>query len=368
MADLPPFEPTRLTIARQRHRMTKAQLASEIGVSLRMVSLYEAGAKSPSYETLARISNVLGFPVEFFGREALDLPNTDAASFRSQAKRTGRERDAALAAGALAHDLSLWIGKRFALPAPKVPDLRGLDPETAAGVLRRQWNLEQKPIANAVHRLESLGVRVFSLSEYGTAIDGFSVWNNEIPFVFLNTQKTAEHSRHDAIHELGHLVLHRHGAPQGQRAEREADAFASAMLLPRERIVSEALRYPTIDALVPMKRRWKVSLASYVYRLHRLNMISDWNYHLLFVEMTQRGYRTAEPDGVPREGSQVLEKVFGHLRKKGVTRRQVANELCIPQAELDKLVFGLVVSAIRGGGSSTPQTGQPVERKLTVVH
>lgn len=348
--------------------MTKAKLAKEVGVSLRMVSLYESGAKSPSHDTLARISTALSYPVEFFGRDAIDLFGVDAASFRSQAKRTGRERDAALAAGALACDLSMWINKRFALPSPKLPDLRGIDPETAASLMRKQWGLEQRPIANAIHRLESLGVRVFSLSEYGTAIDGFSLWRNEIPFVFLNTQKTAEHGRHDALHELGHLVLHKHGAPQGQQAEREADAFASAMLLPRESVLSEATQYPTLDTLIPLKRRWKVSLASYVYRLRRLSMISDWHYHLLFVEMTQRGYRTSEPDGLPREGSQILEKVFGHLRKTGFSRSRVAQELSIPLSEIEKLVFGLVVSAVRGGGSDTPQPAdKSIERKLAVV-
>jgi Zn-dependent peptidase ImmA (M78 family)/DNA-binding XRE family transcriptional regulator len=367
VTDLPLFEPTRLTVARQRNRMTKAKLAEGIGVSLRMISLYESGRKSPSHETLARIATVLGFPVEFFGREAPDLFSAEAASFRSLAKRTGRERDAALAAGVLADDLSSWIASQYGLPVPKVPDLRGIDPETAASLLRREWGLEGKPIANTIRRLEYLGVRVFSLSESGTAIDAFSLWRDDIPFVFLNTQKTTEHSRHDAMHELGHLVLHKHGAPQGQRAEREADAFASAILLPKEHIISESVEYPTLDDLIPKKRRWKVSLASYVYRLHRLNKITDWHYHLLFKEMTQRGYRVGEPDGLPREGSQVLEKVFAHLRKKGISKRNVADKLCIPFAELEKLIFGLVVSAVRGGNSDTPQFSQVVDRKLAIV-
>jgi Zn-dependent peptidase ImmA (M78 family) len=333
-----------------------------------MVSLYEAGDKSPSQETLRRLADVLGYPVEFFGRDGLDLPSSEAGSFRSQARRTGRERDAALAAGALAYDLSSWIGTKFTLHPPTVPDMRGLDPEVAANLLRQQWNLGNKPIGNTVHRLEWLGVRVFSLSEPGNTVDAFSVWRNDIPFIFLNTQKTAERSRHDAMHELGHLVLHRHGVPRGSEIEREADTFAHAMLLPKDGVIAEAIRYPTLQSLIPLKRRWKVSLASYIYRIHRLKMISDWHYHLLFqelAELTREG--PAEPEGVLREGSQILEKVFSHLRKRGVSKRQVADELAIPLAEIEKLVFGLVVTASRGGGSNTAPTSIPLERKLAMV-
>ncbi len=365
-ADLPKFEASRLTVARLRKRMTKATLAHEAGISLRMLVLYEQGDRSPTSETLAKIAKVLDYPVEFFAREPLDLPSVNAASFRSQAKRTGRERDAALAAGALAHDLSLWIGSRFALPKPDLPDLRGVDPEAAAKLLRTQWGIGDRPIANAIHRLESLGVRVFSLAEPGGTIDAFSVWLNNVPFVFLNTQTSAERGRHDAMHELGHLVLHRHAAPQGHEAEREADAFAAAILMPKDAMIMSASKYPTLDAMIAAKKRWRVSLASYVYRLNRLKMLSDWHYHTLFVELTQRGYRSAEIDGVPREASQVLEKVFGYLRKKGISKRQVAAELAVPMAELEKLVFGLVISAIKGGGGSSPTPVADADRRLAI--
>jgi len=52
---------------------------------------------------------------------------------------------------------------------------------------------------------------VCSLAEQCREVDAFSLWRHGSPFVFLNTQKTPEHSRFDVAHELGHLVLHRHG-------------------------------------------------------------------------------------------------------------------------------------------------------------
>src|SRR5438094_162699 len=74
-------------------------------------------------------------------------------------------------------------------------------------------------------------------------VDAFSMWHGETPFVFLNTKKSCERSRFDAAHELGHLVLHRHGVPQGQQAEAEANAFASAFLMPRASVLAMAPRF-----------------------------------------------------------------------------------------------------------------------------
>jgi Zn-dependent peptidase ImmA (M78 family)/DNA-binding XRE family transcriptional regulator len=362
------FEASRLTVARLRHRWTKAQLAREIGVSLRMVSMYEAGEKSPRPDTLDRIAFTLGFPVEFFCRESIDLPSSDAASFRSQIRRTGKERDAALAAGAIAFEFMAWIEREFrGIPQPNLPDLPGVEPETAAAIVRQQWNLGHKPIANAIHLVEAHGIRVFSLAEPGMTIDAFSVWKSDIPFIFLNTEKSAERSRHDTFHELGHLVLHRHGSPRGLVAEREADSFAGAMLMPRESIQSEATAYPTLKMLLPLKRKWRVSLASYVYRLHRVGMLTDWHYHLLFMQMAEQGFTKSEPEGIPRENSQILAKVFAHLRRLGVSRLQIARELAIPLSELEALVFGLVLSAVSGNGGSASSTSAENGHKLSLA-
>ena len=68
-----------------------------------------------------------------------------------------------------------------------------------------------------------------------------------------DTNKTAEHSRFDAAHELGHLVLHRHGPPRGIEAERQANAFASAFLMPHGSVFPRAPKFPTYD-------NWKAKL------------------------------------------------------------------------------------------------------------
>ena len=112
--------------------------------------------------------------------------------------------------------------------------------------------LESNSSKNMVHLFEAKGVRVFSLVEDTRTVDAFSVWRGTRPFAFLNTIKTGEHGRFDAAHELGHLVLHRHGGPSGRRAEDEANRFASSFLMPAADVIA---RLPRIHTLNQSKQR-----------------------------------------------------------------------------------------------------------------
>ena len=344
------FNPTRLTWARRRRGMTKTRLAADIGVNLRSVSAYESGAFNPEPDRLAAIGRTLKFPQGFFLGDDIEEPAIDTASFRSLSKMTARQRDTALGSGAIAMLLSEWIEAHFDLPAPDVPDLgRHASAESAAATVRQSWGLGELPIGNMVHLLESKGVRVFSLAIDAVEVDAFSMWRRDRPFVFLNTYKSAEHGRFDAAHELGHLILHRHAAPNGQQAEQDANAFASALLMPPASVRAHAPRFATIHNLMPLKELWGVSLAAMVHRLHRLNLLSEWHYRKLYIEISSRGYRKKEPNGGPREVSQVLQKVFSALRAEGISKEEVAQAVNVHTTDINDLVFGLALTSLDGG-------------------
>lgn len=348
----PEFNPSRLTLARKRRGMTMTKLASKIGVELRSISAYEKGEYRPEDDKLEKLARALGFPRMFFCGPDLDEPTPDIASFRALKRMTAGQRDTALGSGALALLFNSWVEKRFTMPVSALPDLgRELDPEAAAEQLRRAWGLGELPIKNVVHLLESKGVRVFSLAIDAAEVDAFSMWRQATPFVFLNTTKSAEHGRFDAAHELGHLVMHRHGAPQGQNAEREANAFASALLMPRATVLAVAPRFTTMDRLIELKKIWNVSVAALAYRLHALNLMSDWQYRSVAIELSRRGYRTEEPEPAPRETSQVFAKVSAALREDGISKDAIATELSIPVREIEQLVFGLLVTGLTSDAS-----------------
>jgi Zn-dependent peptidase ImmA (M78 family)/DNA-binding XRE family transcriptional regulator len=351
------FNPRRLTLVRERKGLSKSELAKLIDVDLRTVVAYESGEFCPSPETLHRLERALGFPASFFEGEDLEKPLPDVASFRSLSRLKPIRRDMALAQGAIALYLNHWLESKFELPDADLPDLsRERSPEEAASAIRQIWGLGELPIRNVVHLLEAKGIRVFSLAIDTREVDAFSMWRENTPFVFLNNNKSSERSRYDAAHELGHLLLHRHGSPQGREAEREADVFAGAFLMPRANVIARSPRFPTVNDLVRLKRIWTVSVAALNYRLHEVGMMSEWQYRTLSIQIAKRGYRTYEPDEAPRETSQMLPVMFSALYEEGIPRGQIARVLRLPQSELEQLMFGLTMTSIEGSrkGGSTP--------------
>jgi Zn-dependent peptidase ImmA (M78 family)/transcriptional regulator with XRE-family HTH domain len=337
------FTPSRLLIARERRGFTQRRLSELAGVSPRALKGYESGENNPSREALRSLAAALGYPVAFFEGPDIDRLPLDAASFRALSKASARLRNQAVACGTFAVELLYpYLEHRFSLPRVDLPDLRDETPGGAASSIRHYWGLGQRPIPHVVRLLELHGVRVFSLSEDCDAIDAFSLWRDGTPFIFLNTRKTAERSIWDASHELGHLLLHRHGVPQGHNAESEADKFASNFLLPEAAIRASAPMVPTVDMISAMKVKWKASTAAIGRRLYDLGLMTKYNYTKFNIDLSHRG-RKNEPRPIPRETSAILEKTFAQLSEEGVDLRTVANELALPISEIRSLTFGLQI-------------------------
>ena len=110
-----------------------------------------------------------------------------------------------------------------------------------------------------------------------------------------------------------------------------------------------------------------------VVRLWHLGLLTEWQYRSLCISLSQAGYRTAEPDGIPGETSQVLAKVLDLLRSEGTTRQSIAEELAITSAELNSLIAGLSLSAVpplvaRTNGTTPNAANVPTEwPKLSLV-
>ena len=342
------FNKKRLSLARKRRRLTGKGLAEIAGVSPITISRIENG-ENPDDETVAKLARSLGYPVDFFNGDDPEEIDTGAVSFRSLTRMSAKDRDAAIAAGALALELSDWVEREFSLPEPKLLDLSyETDPEAAAQSLRQYWGLGEKPIGNVLGLLEVNGVRVFSLWEQTDAFDAFSFWRNEKPFVFLNNFKTAEHSIFDSVHEVGHLCLHRHGGTHPSRsAEQDANAFASAFLMPANDVRSRMPSFITVNTVLEAKKRWRVSAMAMAYRLRALGLLSEWQYKSHCIELGRRGYRSAEPGGIERETSRVWQKVLTQLWAERKTKTEIAAALNIPLDELESLVWGLTGQSVR---------------------
>lgn len=357
------FNPSRLALARKRRGLSKTVLAAQTDIAVRSLGYYESESSgvTPSREHLGILARRLELPIEFFFGDDIEEIECDAASFRSLSGLSASHRDAALAAGTFAKMLSEWIEQRFELPASSIPSMRTFEPEGAAQALREEWGLGERPIANTVALLEFHGARVFTLPVDSRKVDAFSLWHGGAPYVFLNTKKSAEHSRFDACHELAHLTLHAHGIPRSREVESEADRFAGAFLMPRGDVLAHTPAARTITARVihKLKKRWGVSAIALVYRLHKLEILSDWQYRNLCIELSSAGYRSGEPNGLDhRDVSQIFAKVFAALKAEGVTRGTIARDLALTTAEIDSLLVGLAIASVAQpqGQTSKPRS------------
>ena len=338
------FNGNRLSVARMRRKLTKRRLSELSGVSPVTLTRLENNEQDPEEETVEKLSKVLKFPEGFFFLNDIDCLTQEAASFRSLSKITSLERNAALSAGSLAFEVMDWVTEKFCLPDTDFPEFReDLNPEVAARSLREFWGLGEAPISDMIKLLEAKGVRIFSLSENTNSVDAFSCWRNDTPYVFLNNFKTAERSRFDSAHELGHLVMHQHGDfKHSKDAEREADRFASSFLMPSSDVRAVLPVVTSVDSILKAKKRWKVSAKALVYRLHNLEIISDWQNRTYNIELGRRGYGKGEPDGIEREKSVVWYKIFSELWNVKLVRDDIASDLMISVNELNNLVFGLL--------------------------
>lgn len=372
------FNMSRLDLARQRRGLTKRELAHKLGVTDRTLVNWSNGG-SIDDNMADKIAQTLNFPASFFYEADIDEVKTESVSFRALSKLTAKKRDIALSQTRLAKLLNAWIDENFNLPEVNVPNLHELRndynednsyalsestppipqtylksdgssaddfckntsyPEACAEVLRKFWGLGEQPIPNLIALLESKGIRIFSLSDDAQEVDACCTWSAGRPFIFLNMAKTAERCRFDAAHELGHLVMHQHGVVEGKQIEQEANAFASAFLMPRRSILAAPVKNPTLKSIISRKHIWRVSAAALTYRYHKLGLISDWNSISIYKQLAKYG-KNFEPEGLPHETSLLLTKVLAALRLEKTHAVDIAKELHVSLEDFDSLTFGL---------------------------
>lgn len=337
------FNPKRLALARMRRRLTCKALAEKSHLTADTISRLEHGKHDPEPETVSQLSVALHYPNEFFYAGDPEDISIDAVSFRSFSRMSARERDAAIAAGSLGLELVEWAEDRFSLPEPNLLDLSyERDPKLAASTLRQYWGIGDRPIGNLIGLMEVNGVRVLSLSENTASVNAFSFWRDNKPFIFLNNFKSAESSIFDLGHELGHLLIHRKDDPKKIKdCERDADSFSAHFLMPENDVRSRVGKYISVENILVLKKRWKVSAMAFTFQLKTLGLISESRYRSICMELSKRGYRRKELDGVDREKSVVWKKIFDQLWSERVSKNDIAKDLKVPVDELEGLVWNL---------------------------
>ena len=111
--------------------------------------------------------------------------------------------------------------------------------------------------------------------------------------------------------------------------------------------------------MIDLKGYWGVSLAALAYRMNSLELVTEWTYRTLCIDIAKKGYRTKEPKPMRHETSQVLSKVFDALRQEGVRKADIAAELALTVDELNALTFMLTLSSVSSGIDGEAATDSP---------
>ena len=327
------FDSRRLALARSAAGKTKSDLARDLGLSPASISQYEAGNTSPRAAVIAEMALALGVHPRYF-EQAPDRRQVAVASrsfFRSLRATRQWERDEADALSEHVYDVVSFVESRVTLPAPDVPSLpiceqaSRVEVEHVASALRDHWDVATgRPIANVVRLMESRGVFVCRPPAVSERVDAFSRWFDTRPLVVLSDGKRDKaRSRFDATHELGHLVMHHEPEFSDRVQERQAHAFAAAVLMPAAEILDELpVRSPRAgdwERLKESQRRWGVSITALLYRAKELGTLSDAAFRRAMTRYNELGLRAHDGAALgtpeaPRLLPEAVQTLMSHNR------------------------------------------------------
>lgn len=344
------ISPSRLQVARLRRGLTKADLANRIGVSPSTLSKWEAdGPPASRFASLLEdLVSTLDFPPAFFTADEVDIPTLERTLFRAGSRATQRQKLAAISSGVNAKILLKWLRTHFNYPSPDIPDLTGVAPIEAARYIRSIWALGDSPIPNSIQLAESKGIAVIGLPPAASAVDAFSIWEDDQPFIFLARRRTPEGTRFDLAHELGHLLLHSKSDPDSTTdREDEANKFASEFLIPTDVIHANLRLHPSLDDILTLKSKLKVSAMAALLAVFNADKLSDSQFRQYLGILSSRGFRTSEPGSdLQYERSRIFDFVFS--QEGGQSARSIADATHIPIQDLHFLTLNAAASAVPG--------------------
>ncbi|MEU3836083.1 XRE family transcriptional regulator [Streptomyces microflavus] len=321
----------RLRTLRELMGLTQAQVSAMSGVASSWLSDFENGYKDPDDAKLQRIAEATETPLGFFYVQPKAVP-LDSLRFRklASAKRSVTKRVHAFYSESyrVSDDLITSAG----YPTPPLPftsadEVTPDDIEDLAAQTRVALRLApDKPIPHLTRALERGGIAVaplvFSDDPNGDAAGaknehfGVSYWSGvgESALIGYFLGSSGDRDRFTLAHEVGHLVLHTF-RPRARNAEAEANMFASALLMPRERALEELSDRMTLTDYARRKATWGISIQALIMRGAAVGQLDETRKRSLFVQLSQRGWRKQEPVEVGHEAPlllwTLLERRFG---------------------------------------------------------
>ncbi len=290
----------RVRQARVLRQMTATAVMEHMGWrSPRQTRLEQAETATLEALEFEALVALLRFPARFFTTAPVSRVAARDLLFRAPKATTVTEKEYLAVFANVVGDLVDQLNGVEKGPVVALEPLPvGTDVVTAAAKARAWLGREpSEPIRYLTYDLEAAGVPVVLRTKHSRStgrIDwdtqdeepaggltekhlGCSARTGEFrqrPLVLMRSIDSWERSRWTVAHEIGHLVLHRHGEVSDDQ-EDEASRFASEFLAPAAAIAAEITDAPTLNHLMPVKLKWGISLGALIMHLRESKLIDE---------------------------------------------------------------------------------------------
>ena len=367
-----PLVSERFREARLARGLSIQEVADRLGVTKQSVSKYELGTATPTAEKINTLSEFLNVPVSFFYKPVPSPSNRSTTFFRSLKSNAARAKEVMLTKSNWGDELVNQLAREIKYPAINMPQLPKEfenqerfsydELDAISKHVRLHWGLGVSPIGNLTHILEKNGIIIIAINSGFNETDACSAIVNGRPLVFMDTHKEcAVRSRFNLAHELAHLLLHNRIQQADlenkkilDRIEKEANQFASCFLLPRESFLAD-IRSSSLESFLPLKRKWKVSIAAMVYRCKELEIFSESQLIYIQKQISAKRWRKEEPydQEWPCETPILLSKSIQMLLNRGdFSKDQISDKYTlgtddiIEMCSLPKDFFGTIDNTV----------------------
>jgi Zn-dependent peptidase ImmA (M78 family)/DNA-binding XRE family transcriptional regulator len=370
-----PITPSVLDWALKEAGLTSDGLSERVGVDRATVDAWRGGTATPTLTQFRKLATTLHRPSATLLLPAPPKSAIPLVQFRHPPDRANRqlseaERLRLREAGRLQRGLR-WVLEQtgeFGLAIPLVHT--SAEPEAAAQQLRKfvgitpnaqiAWKDEFAAFREWRRALEALGIAILLLPMGTDAARGFSIWDDLVPVIAVNTHWSPTARIFTLFHEFGHLVSRTSSVCQDWATQRNKDhadpierwseRFSAAFLLPWPEVcqfLSKKFGWTAgdrIDDLAiasALARKFKVSLRASVLRLID-NDAARWN---LFASIPQSsdakkegggggGGRTRAQARADEYGRRTATILVEGMNRDVLSRDDVLSYLNIGDAEL----------------------------------
>ena len=329
---MPKFNCEILALSREARGLTQVDLSRLLGVEQGTISKIENGKMEMPEHLIDSVALYLEKPRNLFFSEKKVIKVE--GRYRKKASLAVKEVKQFVAKMTFTEWHINKLSDAIELPKPNIPswdiEVDG-DAKDAARYVREYWKIPRGRINDLASILEDNGIIIAAL-DLGD-MDGLSTYSAEyhIPILYINKNRSADRIRHTSAHEAAHYILHYGKKIPPHRDEKdiedEANAFASELLMPENEILPQ-LTNLNIEKLGDLKRYWKVSMQSVLYKAEKIGAITQNQARYLWTQIGKLGYRTKEPFDIQPDSISLLRELLDtHLDELKYSKEDVADLL-----------------------------------------